>query len=152
MLERWRFAIDAAVAAVVALAGSGAVATGSIGVVAAAAVACFLAVVAGAVCASSYRRAFARACLASFVAIFAVLGFSPAELTDDWFHGEEGLSVSSVEILPFLVAVTLIPATLSALVAHALSFTYVQKGKESDQSLQQASGNDPRGPIPRRGL
>jgi hypothetical protein len=121
VLRRWRFAIDAAVVAVVALAVSGAIATGTTGAVGAAAVACFLAVVAGAVYASSYSRAFVRALLASFVAIFAVMGFSPAELTDNWFGGEEGLSVSTLELLPFLVVFTLIPATLSALVAHALA-------------------------------
>jgi len=119
VLWRWRFGIDAAVVAAAVLGVAWGSSTGGGW---APALLCFVAVLAGGTFAPSYRRAVVRAILASVTAIQTLVEFGPDAFTESLFEGnQESLSVSLPELFPALAALVLIPAILTALVAHALA-------------------------------
>jgi hypothetical protein len=120
VLHHWRFAIDAAVVLTVGIAVA-ALVPGSISWTAAGGLA-FAAVFLGGVCAPGYRRAIARALLATGAALvvaLASLSIDAGDLADSFDSTDSAPSLAF--FLALFTAGTLIPAVLTALVAHSVA-------------------------------
>jgi len=115
--ERWSFAIDAAVVAVVGLVVAALTSDSmSLGV---AGFASFAAVFVGGACARSYGRALVRALLAAVIGAFGGFALALGDVTHP-FDDRGGSSPSLVDFFP-LFAFLVIPAAMTALTARALT-------------------------------